>query len=142
MGKHVFYECRTKYWLFWALVFVAIQSFAQESFIVKGKIVDDHGESIIGANVMEKGTTNGVISDISGNFSIKVASNATLVVSYIGYSQQEVAVKGNKNLTIHLSEDTQNLNEVVVIGYGSARKKDLTGSIMQVKASQLANESL
>lgn len=141
MGKHVFYECRTKYWLFWALVFVAIQSFAQESFIVKGKIVDDHGESIIGANVMEKGTTNGVISDISGNFSIKVASNATLVVSYIGYSQQEVAVKGNKNLTIHLSEDTQNLNEVVVIGYGSARKKDLTGSIMQVKASQLANES-
>lgn len=140
MKKHVLCKCRTRaLWLI-ALLLFTVQLSAQQR-IVKGKIVDDQGESIIGANVMEKGTANGVISDIDGNFSISVAPNATLVVSYIGFTQQEVAVKNNKSLTISLLEDTQTLSEVVVIGYGSARKKDLTGAIMQVKSSQLENES-
>lgn len=140
MGNMFLANAKAKCWMFLVLLFVTAQTFAQQR-IVTGKIVDEHGESIIGANIMEKGTSNGVISDIEGNFSIKVASDATLVISYIGYAQQEVAVKGKSKLTIHLAEDAQTLNEVVVIGYGSARKKDLTGAIMQVKANQLENES-
>ena len=77
---------------------------------------DNLGESVIGANVTEKGTTNGMITDLDGNFSLTVQKNATLVISYIGYVTQEIAIKGNTNLNIILKEDSKALEEVVVIG--------------------------
>ena len=97
---------------------------------IKGTVTDENGEPIIGANIMEEGTTsNGTITDVDGNFELNVASNATLKVTYIGYRTQQVAVKGQSNLTIAMVSDTEVLDEVVVIGYGTMRKKDLTGAV-------------
>ena len=84
-----------------------------------GKVLDSTGESVIGASVLVKGTTSGTITDIDGNFKLdNVPSNATLVVSYIGYQTQEIPVGGKKNFTVKLADDTQTLEEVVVVGYG------------------------
>lgn len=96
---------------------------------VTGVVKDEKGEPIIGANVVEKGTTNGIITDIDGNFELNVVSSSVLQISYIGYVSQEILI-GNKNkFHIKLVEDTQNLDEVVVVGYGTMRKKDMTGSV-------------
>ena len=83
---------------------------------------------------MEKGTSNGTITSVDGDFSLNVAENAVLQISYIGYLTQEIPVKNNQNITVTLQEDSQILDEVVVVGYGVAKKSDLTGSISQVKA--------
>lgn len=109
----------------------------QEKKKVTGKIIDTNGEPIIGANIVEKGTTNGVISDIEGSFSLNVASNATLVVSYIGYQSSEVVVTSRNSYQITLSEDSEALDEVIVVGYGTVKKSDLTGSVSTVKAKEL-----
>lgn len=99
---------------------------------IKGKIVDSNGEPVIGANVMVKGTTNGCMTDIDGNFSLKDAKG-TLVISYIGYKTEEVQVKGHEtSLKIVLKEDSELLLEVVVVGYGSMKKESLTGSVTVV----------
>ena len=87
---------------------------------------------IAGANVVEKGTTNGTITDMDGNFTLDVASNAILVVSYIGYQNLEVSVNGQKDFKISLKEDSQALEEVVVVGYGTQKKVNLTGSVSSV----------
>ena len=108
-----------------------------QNITVKGIVKDNLGESVIGANVTEKGTTNGMITDLDGNFSLTVQKNATLVISYIGYVTQEIAIKGNTNLNIILKEDSKALEEVVVIGYGTARKSDVTGSIASVGGDKL-----
>ena len=99
---------------------------------VTGKVVDTKGEPIIGANVVVRGTTNGTITDYDGNFSIEAPSNAVLQVSYIGYVQQDVPVNNRTSLQITIKEDTQNLEEVVVVGYGSQKKVNLTGAVEQV----------
>ena len=104
----------------------------QQSRTVTGKIVDTKGEPIIGANVVVKGTTNGTITDFDGNFSIEAPSNAVLQVSYIGYVPQDVPVGNRSALQIVIKEDTQNLDEVVVVGYGSQKKVNLTGAVEQV----------
>ncbi len=104
---------------------------------VEGIVKDAGGEPIIGASVLEKGTTNGTITDFDGNFTLNVGPKATLVISYIGYQTQEVAVAGKKTLTITLKEDSKALEEVVVIGYGSARKSDVTGSIASMGGDKL-----
>jgi TonB-linked SusC/RagA family outer membrane protein len=96
---------------------------------VTGTVVDANSETIIGANVVEKGTTNGSITDVDGKFSLTVSDNAVLQISYIGYVSQEVAVRNRTNLTITLEEDAQALEEVVVVGYGTRVKGALTGSI-------------
>lgn len=103
---------------------------------ITGTVKDQYGEAIIGANVVEKGTTNGSITDIEGNFSLQVELGATLQVSYIGYNTQEVIVN-KKQFTIKLTEDQQNIGEVVVIGYGTARKIDLTGSTSSLNGDKL-----
>ena len=108
-----------------------------QNIMVKGIVKDNFGEPVIGANVTEKGTTNGMITDLDGNFSLTVQKNATLVISYIGYVTQEIAIKGNTNLNITLKEDSKALEEVVVIGYGTARKSDVTGSIASVGGDKL-----
>jgi TonB-linked SusC/RagA family outer membrane protein len=106
---------------------------------VTGVVKDNHGEPIIGANIIEKGTANGIITDVNGNFSLNVAENAIVQISYIGYIMQEIAVQDKQNITVLLMEDLQNLEEVVVVGYGIAKKSDLTGSISQVKAESMQN---
>ncbi|MCR4700809.1 MAG: TonB-dependent receptor [Bacteroidaceae bacterium] len=104
---------------------------------VVGTVVDQSGDPIIGANVLVKGTRNGTITDFDGRFTIEAPSGAILVVSYIGYVQQEVKVTGDK-LTIQLAEDSKSLEEVVVVGYGTMKKKLVTGATVQVKGDDIA----
>ncbi len=101
---------------------------------VSGVVVDAQGEPVIGANILEKGSgTNGTITDVEGRFSLDVASDATLVVSYIGFDTQEIAVKGKSSFKFVLSEDSQALDEVVVIGYGTQNRQAITGSVAKAK---------
>ena len=101
----------------------------QQTISVTGTVIDASGEPLVGVNIVEAGTVNGVISDFEGKFTLNVKPNATLKISYIGYIAQNILVKGQKNLTITLQEDTETLDEVVVVGYGTVRKADLAGSV-------------
>ena len=96
---------------------------------ITGQVVDYLGEPIIGANVLIKGTTTGVITDAEGNFTIKAAPGDILQFSYIGYLNVEVTVKSGKPLNIQMKEDTEVLDEVVVVGFGTQKKVNLTGSV-------------
>lgn len=107
--------------------------------VIVGTVTDERGEPIIGANLVEKGTTNGTITDYNGQFSISVAKNAVLQVSYIGYIAQELALKNKKSINIVLKEDLKMLEEVVVVSYGTQKKRDMTGSISSVKADALSD---
>ena len=108
---------------------------------VTGVVKDQNGEPVIGANVSVKETTNGTITDIDGNFSLDNISNKDIIIiSYIGYISQEIAIDQKTTLKVVLQEDQQTLEEVVVIGYGAVKKKDLTGAIAQVKADKYATQ--
>lgn len=100
---------------------------------VSGSILDENGEPIIGANVIEKGTNNGVITDIDGKYSISVPGDAALLISYIGYVGQEIAVNNRNSIPVVMHEDALTLDEVVVVGYGTMKKSDLTGSVVSLK---------
>lgn len=104
---------------------------------ITGVVYDEAGLPVIGANILEKGTTNGTITDMDGNFTLTVSDNATLLVSYIGYNQQEISVHGKDSFVINLKEDSQSLEEVVVVGYGVQKKKLVTGATVQVKGDDL-----
>lgn len=107
---------------------------------VTGTIVDAAGEPIIGASVMVKGTSNGAVTDLDGNFTINnVPEDATLVFSYVGYRTQNLSARGKSNFQISLEEDKQLLDEVVVVGYGVQRKSDVTGALTRVNEEQLNN---
>lgn len=107
---------------------------------ISGVIVDETGQPIVGANVVEKGTTNGTVTDMDGKFSIHASSDkAILVVSYIGYVDREISVKGQKNWSITLKEDLHSLDEVVVIGYGTVAKKELTSAVSHVSSKDFLN---
>jgi len=108
---------------------------------VTGVIKDEFGEPLIGVNVLEKGTANGTVTDIDGRYSIEVPDNAILQISYIGYQQYEQSVVGQSVINIQIKQDTQALEEVVVIGYGTAKKKDLTGAISRVRADKMEVEA-
>lgn len=110
--------------------------------IVSGVVKDETGELVIGANVIEKGTTNGTVTDVDGRFSLEVQNKAILLVSYIGYMQQEIPVGNKSTIIIELSENAKELEEVVVVGYGSVKKRDLTGSVSQLSASTLQNQAV
>jgi TonB-linked SusC/RagA family outer membrane protein len=119
----------------------SLAAFAQKR--VTGTVIDTNGEPVIGANVIEKGTTNGNITDISGMFSLDVAgSQSVLEVSFIGYTTQEIEVGSQTHLAVMLAEDTKMLEEVVVVGYGTMKKSDLTGSVQQLKGDQFKNQTL
>ena len=105
--------------------------------VVKGTVNDEAGEPIIGATVKVKGSNAGSITDFDGKFSVDAASNATLTVSYVGYLTQDVKVAGKNNLTIVLKEDAQMLNDVVVIGYGTMKKSDISGSVATINKEQM-----
>lgn len=110
----------------------ALEVLQQAKRQIKGKVVDAAGETVIGANVLEKGTTNGVITDIDGNFVLNVSSGATLEISYIGYVTQTIKVTNQTSLHIVLKEDSETLDEVVVVGYGTMKKSDLSGASVSV----------
>ncbi len=110
----------------------------QQSKQVKGTIVDATGMPVIGANVMVKGTTNGTITDMDGNFSLEADNNAILVVSYIGFANQEIKVGNQTNLSITMKEDAEALDEVVVVGYGTQKKVNVTGAVATVTGEDLA----
>ena len=107
---------------------------------VSGTITDDSGMPVIGATIKEKGTSNGTISDMDGHFSLQVANGAQLEISYIGFKPQTVKASG-EHLSISMREDTESLNEVVVIGYGSMKKSDLTSSISTVSSTTISQAS-
>lgn len=106
---------------------------------VQGVVKDQTGETVIGATVMQKGTSNGTVTDFDGNFSLTVPSNATLTISYIGFATQDIAVNGQTDLQIVMKDDSQTLSEVVVVGYGTMRKSDLTGAVGSLGAKDMEN---
>ncbi len=117
-------------------LFVSLSAFAQK-ITVTGQVKDPSNEDVIGASVVEKGTTNGTMTDLDGKFSLTVSPKATLTITYIGYKSQEIAVKGSTTLNIVLQENAELLEEVVVIGYGSVKRKDVTTSVASVSTKDL-----
>ncbi len=113
----------------------SMQIIKQNGKTVRGKVIDQYGEPIIGANVVEKGTSNGIITDVDGNFVLNNVSNK-LIVSYIGFKSQEVASDGKQNLVIKLVEDSELLDEVIVTGYGVQKKASLTSAITQIRGEE------
>jgi tonB-linked outer membrane protein, susC/ragA family len=116
----------------------AIVNEVLQSSVVKGVVKDSNGEPLLGVNVLVKGTTIGAVTDIDGNFSFEAPAGCTLVISYIGFESQEVKVKGNAPLNIILKEDSEALDEVVVIGYGTQKKVNLTGAVSAVTGEEIA----
>lgn len=111
----------------------------QQTSTLKGTVVDNSGETIIGASVIVKGTTTGTVTDIDGNFQLNVPSlNVTVVISYVGYQSIEVALNGRNTISVTLREDTELLDEVVVVGYGTQKKVNLTGSVSSVNMSDIS----
>lgn len=104
----------------------------QQRKTITGKIVDNTGMAIIGANIIETGTSNGTVTDMNGNFTLSVANNATVRVSYIGYLEQDINTAGQTSFNITLLEDTQTLEEVIVVGYGTMKKSVITGAISSI----------
>lgn len=117
-------------------VFSVIGAHAQS--VVTGSVKDGSGEPIIGATIMEKGTSNGGVTDLDGNFSIKVGDHATLVVSYVGYERQEVPVTSKSTVNIVLTESDRTIDEVVVVGYGAIAKRSVSTAISTVKGDRIA----
>lgn len=109
---------------------------------VRGTVKDTAGEPIIGATVLQKGTSNGVVTDIDGAFTLKVAADGVLSVSYIGYAPTTVSVNGQQQINVVLKEDSKTLNELVVIGYGTMRKSDLTGAVGSLSAKSMENRAV
>ena len=117
----------------------AVAGVAQQSRRITGNVKDATGESVIGANIIEVGTTNGVVTDIDGAFSINVQEGATLQISYIGYLSQEIKIGKDTQLNIILREDNQTLEEIVVVGYGTQKKAHLTGAVDVVSSKDMEN---
>nr|WP_320059404.1 TonB-dependent receptor [uncultured Bacteroides sp.] len=105
---------------------------------INGNVVDENGEALIGVSILVKGTTNGIITDLDGNFTLDVPADATLIVSYVGYKKQEIKVGNQQKLSITMLSDNKLLDEVVVVGYGVVKKSDLTGSVGSVKAENIS----
>lgn len=111
----------------------------QQKNMVTGVVLDPHGMPVIGANILVKGTTNGTITDMDGKFSLDVDKDATLVISYIGFASQEIKVGNQTKLSISLKEDSEALDELVVVGYGTQKKVNLTGSVEVLEGDKLEN---
>ena len=105
---------------------------------INGSVIEQNGNPVIGANVVEKGTTNGTITDMNGHFVLSVNQGAVLTISYIGYITKEFQINDKSNIIISLEEDSELLDEVVVVGYGTMKRKDLTGAVAAVKGDDLA----
>ncbi|HPR62015.1 MAG TPA: carboxypeptidase-like regulatory domain-containing protein, partial [Prolixibacteraceae bacterium] len=105
--------------------------------VISGKVTDKSGDTLPGANVVVKGTTNGTVTDFDGNYRLEVkTSDAVLVISFLGYQTLEIPTQGRLVIDVVLESDVASLDEVVVIGYGTQRRRDLTGSVSSVSAEQ------
>lgn len=126
-----------------ALLFVCLVPLSSLAQTVQltGTVTDTKGETLIGASVLEKGTTNGCITDVDGNFTLTVSQNATMVISYVGYVTQEIPLKGQRALKVTLLDDSEMLDEVVVVGYGTMKKSDMTGAISSVDTDELTKRA-
>lgn len=127
-------------WLLSMIITAATVS-AQQTYLLKGVVQDESGEPLIGATFMVKGTTSGGSTDIEGNFAINVKKGDVLAFSYVGYLPQEIQVTGQNNLTVVLKENSAVLEDVVVVGYGTMKKKDLTGAVTQINPEKLADQN-
>ena len=126
-----------KYLLILCCLCASTIAFAQQQ-TVTGTVIDDFGQPLIGVSILEKGTTNGVITDMDGNFTLKLTSDSkTLVFSYIGYKTQEVSVDGKATVNVTMSEDAEQLDEVVVVGYGVQKKSSMTASVSSVSSKEI-----
>jgi len=117
--------------------FCSMVSFAQGAYEVSGIVTADDGAPLPGVNVIEVGTQNGVATDFDGNFTINTSKGSTLEFNYIGFATQKIPVTGQKTINITMAQDAESLADVVVIGYGSRKKSDLTGAVASVKAEEL-----
>lgn len=140
--KSVTYEIQDKKIVVKKAISRSITTNSNQKVTVKGKVVDVKGEPIIGATVLESGTPNGTITDFDGNFSFEATSNGQLEVSYIGYKSELVKVQANKELAITMKEDTETLDEVVVVGYGVQKKVNLTGSVSAIKNDEIKRQPI
>lgn len=141
-GTGVHYEFENKYILLSRRNNEKATSMGQQSGRkITGIVLDEKGEPVIGANIIEKGTTNGTTTDIDGRFSLELSAQSVLQVSYVGFDSQEVPVGSYNTLNIRLKENTSALDEVVVVGYGVQRKKLVTGAIVQVKGSVIEKQN-
>ena len=129
---------KTKFLLF-ALFFALIQVAWSQSVSVSGTVSDGNGITLPGVNVIEKGTSNGSSTDIDGNYQINVAEDAVLIFSYVGFVTQEISVSGRELINVTIQEDLQSLEEVVVIGYGTQLKEDISGSVSSIDSEELAS---
>ena len=129
--------------IFHRLFFIALFSVfslgvVAQTKTVKGTVIDGTGEPVIGASVLVKGSTNGVITDIDGNFTLlNVPESGTIQISFVGYKTQDISVAGKSSLKVTLAEDTEMLDEVVVVGYGVQKKSDVTGALARVDSKEL-----
>ena len=135
--KNICFQMNRKAWL--VLLFAICLAFPAlaQKISVQGTVVDATGEPLIGASVMAQGTTSGTATDFDGKFVIEVDPNATLVVSYVGYEPQNVAVEGRTLVKVTLQESSLMLDEVVAIGYGTVKKEDATGSVSTIKPTEI-----
>lgn len=143
-SENVYYEVKESQIILspkemYSQISAVINAVQQQKKNITGTIVDAAGVPVIGANIIEAGTTNGTITDVDGNFSLNVEENATIRVSYIGYLDQQLNTSNQQSFNITLIEDTQALDELVVVGYGTMRKSDLTGALSQVSGEDLKN---
>ena len=123
--------------LFIICLLITFKVSAQNTKSISGTVIDETGEAVIGASISVKGTGTGTATDIDGKFQLTVADNAVLVISYLGYTAQEVPVAGKSTFQIVMKEDVKLLSEVIVIGYGTVRKNDATGSVIAIKAEEI-----
>lgn len=135
--EHLRFHLNRKLWVTMVMLLTVMLPALAQKITVHGNVVDETGEALIGASVLEKGTTNGTATDFDGNFELNVNPNAILTVSYVGYEPQEVAVNGRTSINIVMKENATMLNDVVVIGYGSVKKSDATGSVAVVTPDEI-----
>ena len=139
--KIFFYERRKVLYalLLCIACFLNVSLVMAQNITVKGTVNDAYGP-VIGANIVDKDyPSNGTITDIDGNFSLMISPKGTIVVRFVGYQTQEIPVNGQTTIQVTLQEDTEMLEEVVVVGYGTMRKKDLTGSVVQIRPEKIAD---
>ena len=119
----------------------SVMETVQQNQTISGRITDTSGEPVIGASVVVKGTTNGTITDFDGKFSLNAPAQGTLTISYIGYKKMEISINGQRTVNVTLKEDTEILDEVVVVGYGTQKKATLTGSVSSVSGEDIKKVS-
>lgn len=140
MSKTNYFKERIMFWILFFTLMTPLGVLAQ-NIQLTGVVTDVANEPVIGASVVEKGTTNGVITDFDGKFTLNVPTKSTIIIQYVGYASQEIPVNGKTNIKVILKEDTEMLDEVVVVGYGTMKKSDMTGAISSVDVDDLVKRT-